>query len=123
MHASGVVVLQSDPHIAQVISNTLSSQVRWVRRVASLQELKTSIAKSRAEVVILDIEATPFQVVRELSREFPLTRFVCTHRLADEEMWMDALAAGAADICSSSDTRAILNSALQNLTKMNAAAA
>jgi hypothetical protein len=36
---------------------------------------------------------------------------VCTHRLADERMWTDALAAGAADCCHSSDVRAIVMAA------------
>jgi hypothetical protein len=36
---------------------------------------------------------------------------VCTHRVADEEMWAAALNAGASDMCPAFDTKAIVLSA------------
>jgi DNA-binding NarL/FixJ family response regulator len=85
--------------------------------------LRNSIAKHRADVVILDVEKIPFLAIEQLSREFPSVCIVCTHRLADEEMWTTALNAGAADICTSSDTRAILAAALRNVAISRSAAA
>jgi len=48
---------------------------------------------------------------------------VCTHRLADETMWANALAAGAADCCYASDVRAIVLAAsnTKSLTHSHAA--
>jgi DNA-binding NarL/FixJ family response regulator len=83
--------------------------------VRSLGELRASIAKHRAKVVVLDIETASLSEVEKLSHDFPGVPIVCTHRLADEEMWTAALSAGAVDICPSSDTGAILTAALRNV--------
>jgi len=40
---------------------------------------------------------------------------VCTHRVADEEMWASALAAGASDMCSSTDVDGIVYCTLRGL--------
>ena len=48
---------------------------------------------------------------------------VCTHRLADEEMWTAALNAGAADIYPSYDTRGILSAAVRNASMARSIAA
>lgn len=123
MDTLNVVLLQSDPGTAQSLVACLSTSFHSVRCVGSLEELRMSIAKHRAEVVILDVEKIPFCEIRQLSREFPGVCIVCTHRLADEEMWTTALNAGAADICSSNDTRAILAAALRNVAISRSAAA
>jgi hypothetical protein len=49
-----------------------------------------------------------------LHRDFAGTCIVCTHRLADEEMWTAALSAGATDVCPSFDTRSIVTAALRS---------
>jgi len=88
-----------------------------------MDELRNRIAKQRAEVVIVDVESIPLTEVQILSREFPKLCIVCTHRLADEEMWTAALSVGAADVCPSSDTHGILTSALRNSNRAKSAAA
>ncbi|MBZ5599984.1 MAG: hypothetical protein LAN83_16850 [Acidobacteriia bacterium] len=115
MQPLSVVLLQSDFKIAQSLVNSLGGSFHSVHTVRSLDELRTSIAKHRAKVVVLDIETTSLAEVERLSRDFPGLSIVCTHRLADEEMWTAALSAGAADICPSSDTGAILTAALRNV--------
>ena len=115
MQGLSVVLLQSDSRIAQSLVKSLGSSFHSVHAVRSLGELRTSIAKNRAKVVVLDIETTPISEVERLSHDFPGVSIVCTHRLPDEEMWTAALSAGAADICPSSDTRAVLTSALRNV--------
>jgi DNA-binding NtrC family response regulator len=122
MQFSSVVVLQADPRVAQSLVASLSDSFFSVRAVRSLDELRASIVKQRAEIVILDMEMASLSDVQRLCREFPGASVVCTHRLADEEMWASALNAGAADICPPADTKAILLAALRNVTLHNAAA-
>jgi DNA-binding NarL/FixJ family response regulator len=115
MQPLSVVLLQGDSRIAQSLINSLCSSFHSVHAVRSLGELRSSIAKHRPKVVVLDIETASISDVEQLSHDFPGVSIVCTHRLADEEMWTAALSAGAADICPSSDTRAILSAALHNV--------
>ena len=123
MRSPSVVVLQSDSMVAQSLLNSLSSSFRSVRSARSLGDLRASIARTRAEVVVVDMETTSLSEIADLSREFPKARIVCTHRLADEEIWAAALGAGAADVCPSSDTRGILTAALRSTSRLHSAAA
>jgi hypothetical protein len=101
----------------------LASSSTSVRQVKSLGELRNSIEKHVAGIAILDMEAASISDVEHLSREFPKARIVCTHRLADEDLWAAALNAGAADVCPPSDTRGILRAALGNGAITQSAAA
>jgi len=123
MKSLNVVVLQSDSVIAQSLLDSLRHSFPSVRAAVSLREVRASIARNRAEVVVVDMEVASLKEVAELSREFPKAWIVCTHRLADEEMWTAALSAGAADVCPSSDTRAILSAALRRSSEARSAAA
>ena len=123
MRFLNVVVLQSDSVIAQSLLDSLGSSFRSVRRVMSLGDLRATIARTRAEVAVVDMEAATLVEVAKLSREFPKARIVCTHRLADDEMWAAALSAGAVDVCPSSDTRAIVSAALRGSAEARTAAA
>jgi DNA-binding NarL/FixJ family response regulator len=123
MKPLNVVLLQSDSSVAQLIASALANTFSSVRQVQSLGELRTSIAKHRAGIAILDMEAASISDVEHLSREFPTACIVCTHRLADEDLWAAALNAGAADVCPPSDTRGILRTALRNASMTQSAAA
>ena len=123
MQVFDVVLLQSDTHVAQSLVSALAPAVGSVREVHSVQELRTSIAKHRAGIAILDMESAPLSEVEMLTREFPAAAIVCTHRCADEDMWTAALNAGAADVCRASDTRAIVHAALTSKPCRQAAAA
>jgi len=118
-----VVLLQSDPRVADSLTSALSTSFASVERAGSLLELRGFIAKHRASIAILDIEATPLSEVGRLSKEFPQTGIVCTHRLADEDMWSAALEAGAIDICPSSDIRGIVRSVVGKAAGAQGAAA
>jgi len=122
MQPLNVVLLQSDSRVAECLVSALASSSTSVRQVKSLGELRNSIEKYVAGIAILDMEAASISDVEHLSREFPKARIVCTHRLADEDMWAAALNAGAAAVCPPSDTRGILRAALGN-TVMNQSAA
>jgi DNA-binding NarL/FixJ family response regulator len=123
MQCSNVVLLQSDPVLAQSLMASLGGSFRSVRSASSLDELRSSVAKRRADVVILDMESASLSDVHGLATEFPGVSIVCTHRLADEEMWAEALNAGAADICPSYDTRGIITAAKRSAGMMHSAAA
>ena len=123
MQPLNVVLLQSDSRIAQSLVSALANTFSSVRQVQSLGELRTSIAKQRAAIAILDMEAASMSDVEHLSREFPKACIVCTHRLADEDMWTAAVNAGAVDVCPPSDTRGILRTALRSASMAQSAAA
>lgn len=115
MEPFSVVLLQNDPGTSQSLAACLSRSFRSVRAASTLEELRNTLAKQRAQILVVDLEKTPLDVVAQLAREFPSVCIVCTHRLADEEMWTAALNAGAVDICPSNDTSAVLTAALRNL--------
>lgn len=115
MQPLNVVLLQSDSRAAQSLVSALTNTFGAVHQVQSLGELRTSIVKHRALIAILDMEAASISDVEHLSREFPKACIVCTHRLADEDMWTAAMNAGAVDVCPPSDTQGILRTALQNV--------
>ena len=122
MQPLNVVLLQNDSGVAQALVSALASSAS-VRQVKSLGELRHSIAKHVTGIAILDMEAASMSDVEHLSREFPKARIVCTHRLADDNMWTAALNAGAADVCPPSDTRGIVRAALGNADMKQSAAA
>ena len=123
MQALSVVLFQSDPRIAQALVSSLRGQFQSVHVARSIDELRLAIAKHRADVVVMEVELSRLPEVKKLHHEFPGVSIVCTHRLADEEMWTAALAAGAVDICPSWDTRGILSSALRSTETSHSAAA
>jgi DNA-binding NarL/FixJ family response regulator len=118
-----VVLLGGDAGVAQSLVSALSKTFSSVQKVQSLGELRNRIAKNRAEVAILDIEAAPLSEIQHLSQDFPGAFIVCTHRVADEEMWAAALQAGAADVCPSDDIAGIVHAALGNAGRQRSAAA
>jgi|SRR5437868_14694665 len=117
MQALSVVLLQGDSRIAQSLAASMSSAFHSVHAVQSLDELRTRMVRHRAEVIVVDLEVISVSDLQTLSKQFPGITIVCTHRLADEDMWAPVLNAGAADICPASDTRAITTSALRNVAR------
>lgn len=118
-----LVLLQCDSNVAQSLVSALSNSFSSVHQVNSLGELRSSIAKHRASIAILDMEKATLSDVERLSREFPAACIVCTHRCADEEMWTAALNAGACDLCPATDTRSIVQAALRTSASVRSAAA
>lgn len=123
MKPLSVVVAQSNGKTAEVLARSLYNHFRVVNVAENLDDLRHAIPRHRADVVIVDLELAPLNQVQILTREFKATRVICTHRLADEKMWSDALAAGAADCCYSSDVRAIVLAASETKTVSHAHAA
>jgi DNA-binding NarL/FixJ family response regulator len=117
------VVLEQDASIAGVLVPSLKSHFETVGVANSPSDLRVEVAKRRATLVILDLENAGVAEVRELRENFPQTSIVCTHRLADEQMWAEVLAAGAADLCDASDFASIIRSAVIQSKFVQSAAA
>lgn len=120
MQQASIILLQSDPNVAQMLSASLSHSFHKVHVAASVDELRHTIAKQHPYAVILDLESASMKDLESLKQEFRDTRIICNHRVADEEMWAQTLSAGADDCCPSHDTRSILMSAIpapQNLRR------
>jgi DNA-binding NarL/FixJ family response regulator len=111
MKPLSVVVAQSNSKAAEMLAKSLYNHFRVVHLAGTLDELRQAVPRNRADVLIVDLELATLPDVQQLKQEFSTTTIVCTHRLADEKMWMDALAAGASDCCFSSDVRAIVMAA------------
>ena len=119
MQHSSIVLLQSDPNVAQMLSASLTNSFHNVHVVQSVDELRHSAAKHHPYAIILDLESASFADLESLKQEFREVRIVCNHRVADEEMWTRTLTAGADDCLPSDDTRSILTSALPLKSNMS----
>jgi DNA-binding NarL/FixJ family response regulator len=108
MKPLSVVIAQGNLVMADSLAKSLYNHFRVVNVVGNVLDLRESIPRNRADVAIVDLELAGILDVQELRKEFPGITIVCTHRVADEKMWTDALTAGAADCCYSSDVRAIV---------------
>lgn len=117
-----VVVLESDPRVAQSLAGGLRSHFHSVHITDSRDELCEKVAKNRPEAVVLDIEFSRLTDIASLHQAFPALPIVCTHRVPDEEMWMAALEAGAADVCAADDVEKVLTSVLRNVAVASNAA-
>ena len=111
MPRTNVVLLQSDPKIAQTLATLLASSFHRVDVAGSVDELRHAAAKHRPSAIVLDLESAPITEVEALTKEFEGVRVICNHRVPDEEMWTRTLSLGAEDCCPSSDTSAILSAA------------
>jgi len=118
-----VVVLEDDARVAQTLAGRLSSHFNSVQLANSGDELRQQVASNRPEVVIVSVEPARLSEVRNLHRDFPTLPIVCTHRVPDEELWLAALEAGAADVCPSDDVQNVLSSALRSVAIAKSAAA
>ena len=113
MKPLSVVLFQTDARTAQILSENLSPHVHCVHLARTCDEIRLSLTQHRAEVLVLDLEDCCLSEVKRLCREFPGLSIVCTHRLADEELWAEALNQGAADMCESRNTDGILRSVMR----------
>ena len=123
MEPLSLALLQNDPRVARFLSGQLCHHFQAIHVVHSVPELRDAIVRFHPDVVVVDMETATLADVQRLHREFVSLCIVCTHRLADEEMWTAALDAGAVDICCATDTRGILTAAMRNTTLVQSAAA
>src|SRR5262249_36508982 len=117
MKPLSIIVFQKDNQSAESLANSLCKHFRLVNVARDLTELRQAIPQHSADVAIVDLEFAGLDDVQRLRKEFARVSIVCTHRLADERLWSQALAAGAADCCATCDVRAIVlaaNNVLQH---------
>ena len=115
MQSLNVIVANGDQLAASRLVASLHTHFRDVAVARSLDEVRSGIPKHGANLAIVDLETVPLTEVRRLCHDFGQTSVVVTHRLPDEEMWADALAAGAIDCCQSVDANAIVQAVDRNL--------
>ncbi|MGD0986641.1 MAG: hypothetical protein ABR874_02450 [Candidatus Sulfotelmatobacter sp.] len=118
-----VVVFESDPRVAQSLAGKLSAHFHAVHMAHSTDELRERLAGSRPEAVVLDMENSRLSDVRNLHHDFPSLPIVCLHRIPDDQFWIDALEAGASDVCRAGDVENVLASVLQSVEVAKAATA
>lgn len=103
-----LVIAQYDPHNAEALATNLQTHFKRVSLARDLAEVRRAIVQNQADVVVIDLEMAPLSEIDRLHREFSNLDVVCTHRLADERLWTDALNVGAVDCCHPSDVRGIV---------------
>jgi DNA-binding NtrC family response regulator len=108
-----VLLAANDSAMAASLTAALDPHFRLASNVRSLDELRTAIARLRADAVIVDLETISLADIASLHQEFQVP-VVCTHRVPDEELWTAALDAGAADVCDRLDFPAIVRAVTQS---------
>jgi DNA-binding NtrC family response regulator len=121
MEPASVVLYQKDAGTAMVLIDRLSQHLHSVHLASTCEEIRPTIARHRAKILVLDLENSCLKDVERLHREFPSLSIVCTHRLADEELWMAALTQGAADICEPQKTDDVVRSVMREQSRAAAA--
>jgi len=120
MEPLSLVVYQHDPRTAQALVVSLSRHFGSVKLADRYEEVRPAIARNHADVLVLDIEKSQPGEIGRLHHEFPSLRIVGTHRLADEQLWAEALNQGAADVCEPRNDK-VVNSVLHECAPRAAA--
>jgi DNA-binding NarL/FixJ family response regulator len=123
MLSLNVVLAQHDPATTSSLVNNLRGQCRAVTVSNNKDEIRNQIMKSRAEVAVLDLEMFSLPEVKHLCDEFKNVSVVCTHRLADEEIWTEVMNAGASDCCLPTDVNGIMFAVRRSAARSKTAAA
>ncbi len=111
MQSVHVLVASNNPATAAKLAASLKPHFPSVLIRGSLEEARSAISGKRTRIVVLDLETVSLDQVQQLCREYTGISFICTHRLADEQMWTAALNAGATDCCYDGDVAGILRAA------------
>jgi DNA-binding response OmpR family regulator len=99
METLRVVLYHNDPGTAQTLAVSLTQHFHSVHLAGSYEEARSAVAGHRADALVLDLEASGPDEVERIHHEFPSLCIVGTHRLADDELWTEALNHGASDVC------------------------
>lgn len=118
-----VIVAQSDLSAASTLALALRKNFRAVVTANSLLQVRSDIARVNAQAVVLDLELAGMADMRELCNDFPQVAIICTHRVPDDAMWMEAMAHGAADCCALSDETGIVGAVCRNTHVLHTARA
>jgi DNA-binding NarL/FixJ family response regulator len=108
MRPINVVLAYHDAMSAERLAASFRNQFRNLTIAKSREEISSAVARLQAPFAVVDLELVGIPELKQLCAQFPSTAFVCIHRLADDRMWSEALAAGAVDCCYSGDMPSIL---------------
>ncbi len=108
MRPINVVLAHHDAVAADRLAASLGKQFRNLAVAKSAREIAPAVTRLRAPFAVVDLELVGLAELKALCSSFPSTAFVCIHRLADDRMWSEALAAGAVDCCDARDLHGIL---------------
>ena len=122
MLSLNVVLAQHDPTATSKLANNLRGQCRAVT-ITKKDQVRDEIRRLRAGVAVIDLEMFSLSEVRQLCEEFKGVSVVCTHRLADEEIWTDVMNAGASDCCLPTDVNGIMFAVRRYAARARTAAA
>ncbi len=117
MRPLSAIVVHKDSALIEKLSNSLRQHFRLVNTASSTDAARGLVVDHHAQLLILDLETASVEQLKLLRAEFPAITIVCTHRLPDEQLWIEALSAGAVDCCHESDIRGIVLAACGNLTE------
>ena len=123
MQPLNVIIATTDSQAASRLAESLNRHFRSIAVARSIDEVRHAIPKHRAQLAIVDLEAVNLEDVAKLCNDFGQTQVVCTHRIPDEEMWAEALTAGAIDCCQNADITGILDAVRRNVLQARANAA
>lgn len=115
MNRLNVVIASRDTNVASHLAESLNRHFQSISLARSVDEIRQAIPRNRAQVAIVDLETADLKQVKNLCAEFGHTQVVCTHRIPDEEMWAEALAAGAIDCCHNADVAGIIDAVRRNV--------
>lgn len=121
MEPVNVVLYQNDAATAEKLAASLSQHFPSIYLTRSREEIRTAITRSGAEVLVLDVEASGDRELERIHNEFPGLYILCTHRLADDELWTEALSQGAADLCVPGNTEEVVRSLTRERARRAAA--
>jgi len=108
MRPINAILAHHDTAATAQLGDSLRKEFRNLVITNSASELRSAVGRYRAPFAVVDLELVALGELKELCHDFPATAFVCIHRLADDRMWSDALAAGAVDCCHCDDLAGIL---------------
>jgi DNA-binding NtrC family response regulator len=111
MPAPIIVIAQSDPAVARDLANDLHCHFARVIVAQDPMELRNMLLQHEARVAVLDLDLVSMEDIRDLAGSFDDLVIVCTHHCPNEQMWMDALSAGAVEFCHPGDLHTILRAA------------
>jgi CheY-like chemotaxis protein len=121
MQGPTILIANSDSNNATLLSEVLRNHARSVLVVRSSEELHAAVPKHRASTVVADLETVPLPEIERLHNNFSHLSIICTHRVPDEQMWAESLAAGAVDCCHNRDFNEIARAATGRRYKVQAA--
>lgn len=103
------IIAQSNGTAADHLASVLRAHFREVAVVYQPEQLRHRLAEKHFQVAVVDLELFTFRELTELCRTQSDVAIICTHRIADEQMWVASLEAGAADCCHDQDVNGIVH--------------